>query len=818
MAKVDLHVHSCYSEHPSEWFLQRLGTRESYIDPEEVYRLAKREGMDFVTITDHNTIEGAVRLKQKHPIDVFIGLEATAYFPEDGTKVHVLVWGLNEEQFRRIDVARASIYDLRELLLSENLPHAIAHPTFSVNGMLSFEQLERLFLMFDYFESNNGSREKINTDILTRAFASFSKATIQDLADKYYLQPSGPESWQKGQVGGSDDHSGLFVGKTYTVTDASTPEEFLARIQQKQTRPMGRHNDYQGLAFAVYKVAYDFSESRTPFASSILGAVNSLIFDEKPVDFKKNVLLKKVKLAKYSRKDTLSFLLSNLITTLQEKREISAEEKLELVSKAISKASDELLRNLFIKLSSSLQDGDLLGLLKGVSGFLPGIFLSIPFFTSMNVLSQSRWLLDKVSQNYIRPEHRKQKRILWFTDTLLELSGVSATLQELTHLTRERKLDMVLVTCLPPEKERNHGVQIAPNVMDLECIHSYTPDFFDAYTLRLPSVLSSLKQISEAAPDEIYISTPGPVGLLGILAAKLLHVPITAVYHTDFTRQFRQIIGDETMCRVTEDYVNWFYSLADKIAVPTQEYTTQLQRRGISPAKLRRFKRGIDPTVFAPVARKEYLKDTFGITDGVTLLHSGRVSKEKNLDFLATVYEAIILKYPTVNLIFAGDGPYYDEYRKKMRHHKRVYFTGRINRSELPALYSASDVLIFPSITDTFGMVVLEAQSCGLPALVSDFGGPQEIILNGKTGFVAEADNLEDWTNKLEGLFAMIALYPRLYLEMRVESRRHASQTYSWDKVLEDIFGSARNDSWTVREEEFLFSQSRMSNSERTTA
>ncbi len=813
MAKVDLHVHSCYSERPSEWFLQRIGTRESYVEPEEVYRLAKREGMDFVTITDHNTIDGALRLQEKHPADVFTGVEITTYFPEDGTKIHMLVWGLDTPQFRQLDKIRSNIYELRDCLAETKLPHAVAHLTFSPNDMLTFEHVERLFLLFDHFETHNGSRERTSKDILTKVFASLSPGKLQELSEKYFVKPLSRDSWRKGEVGGSDDHSGLFVGKTYTSADASTPEEFLARIGGKQTSPDGRCNDYQGLAFAVYKVAYDFSQTKSHLTGSVLSAVNSLIFDEKPIDLKKQAVLKKLKFAKAMKKDNLMTMLSNMVVALQENRNMSADDKLALVSNTITLAADELVRRLFVKISGDVQQGDLVELLRSITGVLPGVFLSIPFFTSLNVLNQSRWLHNKLLDEYVSPENRKGKRVVWFTDTFLELSGVSATLQELAQLSHDRHLDLAVATCLPPYAER--GVSVPPNVIDLPCIHSYTPEFFSTFTLRIPSVLASLKLICEAAPDEIYISTPGPVGLLGVLASKLLHVPSTAVYHTDFTRQFRQIIGDETLCRITEDYVNWFHSLTTTVAVPTLEYTTLLERRGISRTKLRRFRRGIDPTVFAPVGSGEYLARTFGITDGITLLHSGRVSKEKNLDFMADIYQSIIENRPDVNLIFAGNGPYFEEFREKMKQHKRVYFPGRIDRAHLPALYSSSHILVFPSVTETFGMVVLEAQSCGLPALVSDFGGPQEIIINGKTGFIAEANNLDDWKNKVQGLISMIGDYPSLYLEMRVNARRHASETYSWDLVLQDIFGSARSDSWQMRERELYMPYGDIVNLER---
>jgi glycosyltransferase involved in cell wall biosynthesis len=792
MAKVDLHVHSSYSERPSEWFLQRLGTRESYIDPEQVYEAAKKEGMDFVTLTDHNTIEGAVKLKRKHPHDVIIGVEATTYFPENGAKVHILVWGLSESQFRAIEAARNNIYELRQLLIQEELTHAVAHPTFQVNGLLTFEQLEQLFVLFDVFETNNGSRQKNSFDVLDRVFASMNRNVIDTLSEKYGLKPVSAESWVKGQVGGSDDHSGLFSGRTYTCADAGSPDEFLARIRQKQTRPEGRNNDYRGLAFAVYKVAYDFSRSRSTFSDSLMGAVNALIFDSKAIDLKKKLTIRTMK--KWSQKkaknEPLPLMLAELITVFQENKEFTADEKLEFVSGALTNASDELLHLFFTKVTTALKDGDLLGLVKSVSTFLPGVFLSLPFFTSMNVLSTSRILHEQLEVQYVLPRYRRKKKVLWFTDTLGDLNGVSETLKELVTLARKRNLDLTIMTCLAPDENGVHSLEKNPRVVDLPCIHSYTPEFFNTYTLRVPSVLGTLKLASDYEPDEIYISTPGAVGLLGLLIARLFHVQCTAVYHTDFTNQFKFIIDDTTMCRFTEEYVNWFYSQADTIAVPTQHYAQELAKRGMSLAKLRQFRRGIDPLVFAPVGSKEYLLKEFGITDGVTLLYSGRISKEKNIDFLFKLYEKLVEQHPKINLILAGDGPCLAEYKKRYKKCKRIHFSGRVARKELPKLYASSDIFVFPSVTDTFGMVVLEAQCCGVPAVVSDCGGPQEIIINGKTGYVAAANDLEDWSNKILAIVEMIRAYPYLYLELRAAARKHIVSTYNWNNVLNDIFGT----------------------------
>ena len=121
IARVDMHVHSCYSKHPSEWILQRLGAHESYTPAESIYRQAKEQGCAFVTLTDHNTIDGALELCRLHPDDCFISTEATAYFPEDGCKVHILCYGITPEQFAVIQRARDNIYNLRDYLRQANI-------------------------------------------------------------------------------------------------------------------------------------------------------------------------------------------------------------------------------------------------------------------------------------------------------------------------------------------------------------------------------------------------------------------------------------------------------------------------------------------------------------------------------------------------------------------------------------------------------------------------------------------------------------------------------------------------------------------------
>ena len=122
----------------------------------------------------------------------------------------------------------------------------------------------------------------------------------------------------------------------------------------------------------------------------------------------------------------------------------------------------------------------------------------------------------------------------------------------------------------------------------------------------------------------------------------------------------------------------------------------------------------------------------------------------------------------------------------------RAVFTGRLGQETLPALYGASELFVFPSSTDTFGKAVLEAQSCGLPAIVSNMGGPQEIVAHGKTGYIAEAGSLTDWEARIRLMLDMIESHPEAYRQMRKEARMRVLENFHWDSAFLDITDDGR--------------------------
>ena len=137
--RCDVHVHSRHSDRPSEWYLDRIGAPESFTEPLEIYRLAKSRGMDFVTISDHDSIAGALEIA--HLPGTFLASEETVTFPEDGCNLHILVLGVTETQHRELQRLKRNLYDFRSFARSEGIVHVVAHPLFRVNDRLTLEEL-----------------------------------------------------------------------------------------------------------------------------------------------------------------------------------------------------------------------------------------------------------------------------------------------------------------------------------------------------------------------------------------------------------------------------------------------------------------------------------------------------------------------------------------------------------------------------------------------------------------------------------------------------------------------------------------------------
>ncbi len=787
MSKADLHVHSSYSEHPSDWFLHRLGAGESYTDPFYIYKKMKQCGMDYVTITDHNRIDGAQLLKTKYPEDVFISVESTAYFPEDGCKVHILIYDITSSQFEQIQDKRADIYQLRDYLKEEDIVHSVAHATYSVNGMLKLEHLEKLLLLFDVFEGLNGGRNSINNESWTKLLENLSPEKIRQLQSKYGIEPYSETPWIKGITGGSDDHAGLFLGKTYTISAEDSLKGFLNSIKHKKTSVKGKHNDYKSLAFMVYKIAIEFSKSKSSiFENSFFKELTDLVYDGKPFSMKQRFRFNsRSRLQSKNASDGDEYVrkvFSELVNGLHKYHlESEPEVRFDYTYQKLSQLVDAYFNLLFKSIEKSLQKADLLKLLRNFSSSLPGIFLTFPFFSTVKVMFSSRKLISELEAEFGTADYSQHGDILWFTDTLTDLNGVSVSLQKVIKLAGSQDLPIKVVSSLLGDKELGKESKY----LDLPVMHSFCLPYYDNQKLVIPSPLRSIDLINNLNPSKIIVSTPGPVGLLGLLIGRLFNIPVIGVYHTDFKAQLANIMKEQALSDTIGKAVTWAYNQMDEIFAPSQFYVDILAKRGIVPQKIKLLPRGVDFSVFQfhPAAR-ENIRRKLALKEGFYLVYTGRISDDKHIDIILKTVQKINQSHPDVYLLVIGEGPQRKKY-SDLYSSDNIIFTGKLERSLLPEYLSAADLFVFPSITDTFGMSVLEAQACELPALVTNTGGPQEIIEDGITGFVIPKLSVESWQEKVMQVYKSKTEDTQKFLKMKTACRNRALNTAGWDKFFD---------------------------------
>jgi glycosyltransferase involved in cell wall biosynthesis len=249
---------------------------------------------------------------------------------------------------------------------------------------------------------------------------------------------------------------------------------------------------------------------------------------------------------------------------------------------------------------------------------------------------------------------------------------------------------------------------------------------------------------------EIIISTPGPVGLTALLAAKMLNLQTSGIYHTDFPQYVRILTEDSFLESVAWRFMHWFYGQLDTVFVNSEEYRQGWIKRGFDPAKLKILPRGLDIELFTPARRKPAFWEKFTAVNGqVRLLYVGRISREKDLDVLAEAYGRLRDERLPVQLFVVGHGPYSKKLAQLL---PEAVFTGYLTGMELATAYASADIFVFPSTTDTFGNVILEAQASGVPVIVSDSGGPKELVEDKTNGLVTRSRDVDDLMRAIRSL------------------------------------------------------------------
>nr|WP_035244612.1 glycosyltransferase [Desulfonatronovibrio hydrogenovorans] len=784
-----MHVHSKYSRKPSQWILQKMGCSESYTEPLFIYKRLKDKGMCLVTITDHNCISGCLELA--HLEDTFISQEITTYFPEDRCKVHVLAYNITEQQHQDIQMVRQNIFELVDYLNHQQIIHAAAHPLFPVNGKLSFEHFEQLLLLFKIFEYN-GAREESLNNALRFMLDQLCPRDFEYLEDKYGYKARSERPWEKGTIGGSDDHSSLNIGRMFTeVPGACDLVDFLKKIENKDAQAKGLASTPKTMAHNLYSIGYQFCKKRFNlekhvWRDSFLQFMDKALHPgQVPPKSILNSIYRFISQRKMSSQSA-SGKLHQLLSAETQKLIRTDPEIKTMVNASINpyehmgakwfrfanQASNKVLAHWAEQLLSQAASSGFMGVFQTLGSAGSLYTMLSPYFFSYSMFNQDR----KMSREFIlRFAERKglnlpdqEMKVAHFTDTFYEVNGVALTLQQ--QVSTAAKLDraLTILTCHPgdirPSKDQS--------VKNFKPIGVFELPEYPELKLFYPPLLEMVEYCFEERITHIHTATPGPIGMTALAVSRLLQIPISGTYHTSLPQYTGYLTNDHALESIMWKYMIWYYNQLDTVFAPSQSTADELKHKGVRTEKIKVYPRGVDTERFNPAKRNGFFEKNYQINGRVKLLYVGRVSKEKNMHILEHAFKDLCSQTTNVHLVIVGDGPYRLEMEQNLKG-LPVTFTGYLKGESLTQAFASSDLFVFPSTTDTFGNVVLEAQASGIPAIVVNQGGPMENIIHQKTGLIIPANDIQALKESIFGLVSnperlrTMGQEARLYMEGR---------------------------------------------------
>jgi len=418
--------------------------------------------------------------------------------------------------------------------------------------------------------------------------------------------------------------------------------------------------------------------------------------------------------------------------------------------------AEQLAFRFFNKFVQEISSGNMVESMQAVSAIAPILVILTPYIYGFHSQAPSRKWLRTVFKELTGeiPIALQNRKRAWFTDTLEDVNGVATTIRKMTAAGAAAGKELVVVASRSDLQLSDIPIKNFPPIGEFEL-----PEY-ELQKLSFPPILQMLDYIQRERFTEIIISTPGPVGLTALLAAKMLNLQTSGIYHTDFPQYIRILTEDSFLESMAWRYMQWFYGQLDTVFVNSEDYRQSWIKRGLDPAKLKILPRGLDTELFHPARRDPAFFEKFGTCNGeVRLLYVGRISREKDLDLLVTAYRRLRNEGLPIQLFVVGHGPYSEALAKSL---PEAFFTGYLTGTELATAYASADIFVFPSTTDTFGNVILEAQACGVPVIVSDSGGPKELVEDGMNGLITRSRDVDDFTRAIRSLIADAALRERM--------------------------------------------------------
>jgi glycosyltransferase involved in cell wall biosynthesis/predicted metal-dependent phosphoesterase TrpH len=748
-SQVDLHCHSTASQLSRLGVQRSLGLPECATPPGEVYELAKRRGMDFVTITDHDTIDGCLELADRP--DCFVSEELTARFAGEPQAVHVLCYGITPGDHGWLQAQAGDLEACAAYLHENEIACALAHPFYDVAAPLGRRHRRRLAELFPIWEVRNGSR-----------------AAELNMPAAVYVDTHGSTG-----IGGSDDHAGVDIGRTWTEVPAvSTPEEFLARLRAGEATAGGEQGSaakwaHAAMALATRALALDETRAGegAPNPATVLkicqrvvgqGAARegAVAADIGPEDAR-------ILLDSWLRSIGIEVRGRELIRYLQSDEFSHAD-----LYRRARRIHDRRLRAAIDEATMSVAVGDVHS---AVSGIFGALLPTIPYAPPTVFLGAEKSKLEGRSGE--RP------RVALIADGIEAMHGVTHTIEQI----RERGVPgyEVEVVGTDPWVDRRLPAATSLNV-----------PFYEGMTLGVPGLPDLAETLAEGRYDLVHVTAPGPAGIAASLLSRVSGTPLVASYHTELATYAALRSGHDSLEAMSRAALAAFYTAPSRVLSPSPAADRSLLGLGAEEGRIDRWERGVDVERFSPEKA-----DRDAPRDEIRVLYAGRLTREKGCDLLADSFLRAQRIEPRLHLLLAGGGPEEDELRARLG--ERATFLGWLAGDDLARAYANADLFLFCSRTDTYGQVVLEAGASGLPVVAVAEGGPAALVENRHTGILCRPD-----ADHLAGAVLQLASSPSLRRRLG-DAAVGAARSRSWEGALQQLadgYGRALSDHAAARQ------------------
>lgn len=761
----DLHLHSTASAANDEWYSREFGCPESYAAPRRQYALCKARGMTLVTLTDHDTIAGGLELLDRS--DFFLSEEVSAIFPEDGCAVHILAWNITPAQHDKLQAARPSIYDVVEVLRRERIAHACAHPMFSPNSKLSVAALEKIVVLFPVLEGINGlSPHQLGSDLRHLA-AGLDDTVLDRLALHHGIQRGG--CGRPRLVAGSDAHTERHSASCFTSVPAEVGAAgFFDEIQRGRAETHGEGAELDVMAMTASRVTYGFLQSRKledpSYRDPFLDLVDVLSGAERgtapPTGLRDELVRSMVTGAARAAVRPGSHLdLDSPADVMTEFRRVHDA----LIGEACD-ALGEGVRNLdMYKLLGALRDG------------AAAVATALPFLFAADHFARQRQHANTVSDAWTAsPRPPARARLAIFSDSIDHVDGVTSSLRRFVANAALDGREVRIPYCGPAPANAREGVYLP-----LAAVRSQRTNIYADLELHVPSPLATIDWLWRNNITHVELATPGPMGIVGLLAARLLRLPVTASYHTEVLGLLGQLSSNALLHKGATTLARWFYNAVDQVFAFSEASRQRLLELGVPAARIEQLAVAIDPEEFSPVHAHPEVFRSFGVaaTHGRIVLTVGRLSREKNVKLIIEAIGQLQESARPPVLVVVGEGPDRAALEQYAADKPYVVFVGLQQGETLRRLYASASAFVFASRIDTLGLATMEAMASGVPVIVPADAAIAEIVVHGNTGYCYEFG--------VEGLVASLAS-----IDESPEHRARLSQNAR--KAMVDRWGQAR--------------------------